>query len=74
MMFCKIRDAKAHIDNVAKTQLTKMPDEIRRLKAKQLEEDRQIQIETENRRLIEKISSIINRKKKEDKFSDTSSV
>lgn len=73
-MFCRIRDARPQITNVAKERPRVMSNEIRKLKAKQLEEDRQIVIETENRRLLERISSIIKRKRKDSKFSDTSSV
>lgn len=75
-MFCKIRDVRAKVNNAPKDyNYTKnMTEQVRKLKAKQQEEDRQILIETENRRLLERISSIIKRKKKDSSFSDTSSV
>ena len=64
MMFCKIRDVRPQVDTLKREPPRGANHEVRRLKAKQQQEDRQIVIETENRRLLERISSIITRKKK----------
>lgn len=58
-MFKKIRGAKSHIDNVSKIKHLCPPDEARRLKYKQMGEDRNIEVQRENRRLLENITKII---------------
>ena len=52
MMFCKIRDVRPQVDTVGRELPRGMNNEVRKLKARQQEEDRQIVIETENRRLL----------------------
>ena len=44
MIFKKIRGAKSHIDNVSKNKHLCPPDEARRLKYKQMCEDRNIEV------------------------------
>ena len=75
MMFKKIRDAKSNVDNVSTIKQKLPPEPIRRLKQQQLDEDRRIKMERENRRLIESISKIVAKKPTftRRKFSDTAS-
>jgi len=43
-MFTKIRAAKSHIDNVSKIKHLCPPDDVRRLKYRQMGEDRNIEV------------------------------
>jgi len=63
MMFKKIRDARSLLDTHSRIKDRLPPDSVRKLKHQQLDEDRKIDIEKENRRLLQSIAHIVNKRK-----------
>jgi len=62
-MFRKIRDARSNVDNICKIKQICPSDSVRRLKLQQLDDDRNIEIQRENNRLLYNISRIITQKR-----------